>query len=54
VKTSLGRALDLVIGSDGSWGLLKVNPRVSSGFVEDKAGVQLTATLTDLLGGGAP
>jgi len=47
-------AFDFVIGPDRSWTFLEVNPGGQFGFVEDRAGVPLTATLADLLARGAP
>ena len=45
---------DFVIGPDGSWTFLEVNPGGQFGFVEDQAGLPLTAALADLLARGAP
>jgi len=47
-------ALDFVIGPDGTWTFLEVNPGGQFGFVEDRTGVPLTAALADLLARGAP
>jgi len=47
-------AFDFVIGPDGSWTFLEVNPGGQFGFVEDQAGLPLTAALADLLARGAP
>lgn len=47
-------AFDFVIGPDGSWTFLEVNPGGQFGFVEDGADVPLTASLADLLAAGAP
>jgi hypothetical protein len=47
-------AFDFVIGPDGTWIFLEVNPGGQFRFVEYRAGVPLTAALADLLARGAP
>ncbi|MGI8308784.1 hypothetical protein [Saccharopolyspora hattusasensis] len=47
-------AFDFVIGADGKWTLLELNPTGQYGFLEHHTGVDLTGQLADLLTKGQP
>lgn len=47
-------AFDFVIGPDHTWYFLEVNPGGQYGFLEERAGIGVTAALADLLIGARP
>lgn len=50
----IGRMLDLCLDQDGNYYWIELNPNGQWGWLEDEAGIPLTASFADLLEQGTP